>query len=166
MSFIIDRVKPTDATELLKYLKQVGGETDNLTFGAEGVPFSIDEEEKYLRSFENSTDDIMYVARDNGKIIASATLNRYPRRTNHRGEVGITVAKSFWNKGIGSLLLAEIINFAKENAFEIIDLQVRVDNYNAIHLYEKFGFKKLCTYPSFFKVNEKSVDSIFMILEI
>lgn len=166
MYIIIEKVKSSDAEQLLEYLKQVGGETDNLTFGAEGVPFTVEEEEKYLCSFDNSTDDIMFVAKENDKIVASATLNRYPRRTNHRGEIGITVAKAFWNKGIGSRLLAEIINFAKENSFEIIDLQVRSDNYNAIHLYEKLGFKKLCTYPSFFKVNGKSVDSNFMILQL
>lgn len=166
MGLIIERVKPTDAAELLEYLKQVGGETDNLTFGAEGIPFTVDEEEKFLKGFENSTDDVMFLAKQNGKIVASATLNRYPRRTNHRGECSITVLKSYWNRGVGSRLLAEIIGFAKDNSFETLDLQVRSDNYSAIRLYEKFGFEKICTYPSFFKVSGKNFDSDFMILQL
>ena len=30
---------PSDAVQILEYLKQVGGETDNLSFGADGIPF-------------------------------------------------------------------------------------------------------------------------------
>lgn len=29
-----------DAKNMLEYLKQVGGESDNLTFGKEGLPFT------------------------------------------------------------------------------------------------------------------------------
>ena len=50
--------------------------------------------------------------------------------------------KEHWNKGIGTQLLHEIIEFAKDNQFEIIDLQVRSDNAPAIHLYEKYGFRE------------------------
>lgn len=37
-AFTITRARPEDAAALLDYLKIVGGETDNLSFGAEGVP--------------------------------------------------------------------------------------------------------------------------------
>ena len=60
----------------------------------------------------------------------------------HRGDFAISVAKDYWNNGIGSQLLSNIIAFAKGNNFEIIDLQVRSDNKSAIHLYEKYGFKR------------------------
>ena len=36
--FEIDQARPEDAAQLLAYLKRVGSETDNLTFGAEGLP--------------------------------------------------------------------------------------------------------------------------------
>lgn len=42
--------QPEDAAALLEYLKIVGGETENLSFGAEDVPLSVGEEEAYLRS--------------------------------------------------------------------------------------------------------------------
>ena len=41
----------------------------------------------------------------------------------HRGDFAISVAKDYWNNGIGSQLLNNIIAFAKENNFEIIDFR-------------------------------------------
>ncbi|MBR5539116.1 MAG: GNAT family N-acetyltransferase [Clostridia bacterium] len=148
---IISKAKAKDADELIEYFKKVGGETDNLSFGSEGLPFTVQEEAEYLLHLENSKDGIMLLAKDNGKIVGNASLSRFPRRMSHRGEISVTVLKDYWNRGIGGQLLGKIIEFAKANAFDIIDLQVRNDNLSAIHLYEKFGFKTIGTHPSFFK---------------
>lgn len=166
MNIIIERALPLDSKEILTYLKQVGGETDNLTFGAEGLPFSVEAEAEYIGSMGNSGDDIMLVAKESGKIVGIANLNRLPRRMSHRGDFGISVAKQHWNRGIGGMLMTEIIEFAKLNKFEIIDLQVRSDNVAAIHLYEKFGFKKMGTHPAFHKVNGYNIPYDFMSLEL
>ncbi len=166
MNIKIEKASPLDAKEILTYLKQVGGETDNLTFGAEGLPFSVEAEAEYIADMENSVDNIMLVAKEGGKIIGIASLNRLPRRMSHRGDFGVSVAKTYWNMGIGSMLMTEIIKFAKLNEFEIIDLQVRGDNANAIHLYEKFGFKKIGTHSAFHKVNNNNIPFDFMSLEL
>ena len=166
MDITIERAKPSDAAEILTYLRQVGGETDNLTFGPEGLPFGVEAEEAYLSGIENSWDEIMLIARENAKIVGVSSLNRLPRRMSHRGDFGVSVVKSHWNRGIGSRLLENILALAKENDFEIIDLQVRSDNAAAIHLYEKYGFRKLCTYPAFFKIGIRPVDFELMCLKL
>ena len=166
MSIIIEKATSADAFEILQYLKQIGAETDNLTFGSEGLPFTIEAEAEYLSQIENSCDTIMLVAKENGKIVGDASLSRFSRRMKHRGDLGISVLREYWNQGIGSRLLFEIINFAKENSFEIIDLQVRSDNAAAIHLYEKFGFKKIGTHPAFFKIESKEISFDYMYLRI
>ena len=84
----------------------------------------------------------------------------------HRGDFAISVVKEYWNKGIGSQLLNNIIAFAKENNFEIIDLQVRSDNKSAIHLYEKYGFKKVGEHPAFFKMDDEKIRFDFMYLAL
>ena len=153
MNIIINKALPEDSNALLEYLKQVGKETDNLSFGGEGLPFTIEDEAQHLAQLQISADDIMLLAKIDGKIIGNASLNRYPRRMSHRGELAITVLKEYWNKGIGSQLITKIIEFAKTNNFDIIDLQVRADNLAAIHLYKKFGFQKIGTHPAFFKID-------------
>ena len=166
MDIQIKRAACEDAAELLACLKQMGAETDNLTFGAEGLPFSVEDEAAYIRSMENSCDQIMLVAKDNGKIVGNAALSRLPRRMKHRGDFCISILKAYWNKGIGSQLLSAIIQFAKENSFEVLDLQVRSDNLPAIHLYEKFGFVKIGTHPCFFKIGDDEISFDYMCLKI
>ena len=106
----------TSGSSLLDYLKIVGGETDNLSFGAEGVPLGLEAEQDYLRAQCGSSDNAQY--------------------------------------------------FAKENGFEQLNLEVRSSNARAIHLYEKYGFRKLCTFPHFFKINGEYIDFDLMNLEL
>lgn len=163
---VITKAVPEDAAELLTYLKKAGGETDNLTFGAEGLPLTVEQEREYIESLQGSRDGVLFVARENGRIVGDASLQRQPRRMSHRGNLGICVLKDYWNQGVGSQLLEQIVAYAKENQYEIIDLEVRVDNVSAIHLYQKFGFKKLVTYRGFFKMQEEYVDFDFMYLDL
>ena len=166
MGIRIEKAAPSDAAMLLEYLKQVGGETDNLTFGPEGMPFSVEAEAEFISGMENSTDNTMLLAKCDEKIVACASLNRLPRRMRHRGDFAISVAKEYWNKGIGSQLLNNIIAFAKENNFDSIDLQVRSDNKSAIHLYEKYGFKKIGRHPAFFKIENEDISFDIMCLDL
>lgn len=157
-SFEIDQAHPEDAEQLLAYLRQIGGETDNLTFGAEGLPNTETQEAAYLQRMLESADDVQYVVRYNGKIVADASLHRLTRRMSHRAEIGISVAKEYWGRGVGSALMEALIAFAKQRGIRQLNLQVRSDNARAIRLYEKFGFQKVCTFPAFFCVDGTDVD--------
>lgn len=164
--YVIERAVPSDAEMLLDFLKQAGSETDNLSFGCEGLPISAEAEAAYLTQIRDSYDDVMLIAKQEGKIIGTASLNRLPRRMSHRGDLSVSVAKAFWNQGIGSKLLSEITEFARNHGFEVIDLQVRSDNAGAIHLYEKFGFRKIGAHPVFFKIDNDEIPFDIMCLKL
>ena len=165
MNIIIEKASPGDASNILEYLKLVGGETDYLTFGSEGMPFSAEAEESYIAEIEKS-DDLMLVAKDGDRIIGIASLNRMPRRMSHRGDFGLSVAKDYWGRGIGSRLTEEVILFAKENRYEIIDLEVRSDNLRAIKLYEKYGFRKIGSHPAFLQIAGDNISSDYMYMNL
>lgn len=164
--FVIERAGAEDAAALLEYLRCIGGETENLSFGPEGVPLSVEEERSFLRAQEDSADNAQYLAKIDGAIIGTASLNRKPRRMRHRGELGISLRKAWWGCGAASALMEAIFRFARENGFAQLDLEVRSDNVRAIRLYEKYGFQKLCTFPAFFRLNGVDIDFDLMICRL
>ena len=60
------------------------------------MPLSVEAEEAYLRAQEGSADNVQYLARVDGEIIGTASLNRKPNRMRHRGEFGISLKKAWW----------------------------------------------------------------------
>lgn len=64
------------------------------------------------------------------------------------------------------VILWELIQYAKENGIEIINLDVRKDNEQAIRLYEKFGFRHIGTSPAYFKIKEEYIDFAVMYLDL
>ena len=164
MTITITHAQPSDASELLDVQKIVGGETDNLTFGAEGLPVSVEDEEKYITSLVDSTSSAMFLAKADGKIVGSATFRTSDRaRLSHRAEMCISILKEYWGQGIGHMLMDALIDFAKNVAHtEIISLEVNSENVRAIHLYEKYGFEKIGHFKGFFKVDGKYLDCELM----
>lgn len=71
--FVIERARTGDAAALLDYLKIMGGETENLSFGEEGVQLDLETEQAYLRSQCESADNVQYLAKANGEIIGTAS---------------------------------------------------------------------------------------------
>ena len=163
---IIERASPADAAELLEYLRRIGAQTDNLTFGAEGLPLTTAQEEAYLASFAGSRDGVLLVARAFGRIVGDASLTRLPRRMSHRGELGIAVDRDYWGRGVGTRLMEALLAFARENGFSVLELQVRSDNLRAKRLYERFGFETFGTHPAFFRIGGEDVPFDCMILRL
>ncbi len=165
-NIIIRESSAKDAAQLLEYFKIVGGETENLTFGESGLPVTVEQEEAFLKNVHDEKTSVHLIACKNGEIIGDGGLTGLPRRMRHRAELGISVRKNYWNCGIGSKLMEELIKYAKENGIEILNLEVRSDNVSAIHLYEKYGFRHIGTSPAYFKTGDDYVDFELMFLDL
>lgn len=162
----IRELLPEDAEQMIEYLKKIGGETDNLTFGKEGLPITVEQEKEFLRQAHESKQSVHYGAWKNGQIIGHSNLSGFPRRMSHRAEMSLAVMKSEWNQGIGSMLVEKLIHYARQNEIEIIQLEVRSDNTGAIHLYEKHGFQRIGTIPAYFKMENAYFDFDMMCLDL
>lgn len=57
--------------------------------------------------------------------------------------MNIVTKKDFRNLGIGFKIFKELISVAQRNGIKKVTLEVNENNFSAIHLYEKFGFKKI-----------------------
>ena len=58
-SLIIERGTPADAAELIDYLRTIGGETENLSFGTDDFPFTVESEAEYLEKQVDSPDRVL-----------------------------------------------------------------------------------------------------------
>lgn len=73
--------------------------------------------------------------------------------------IDIFTVDNYRNKGIASKLINEII---KDFDIDNITLEVRIDNINAINLYDKLGFKKATIRKGYYN----GIDGILMIKEV
>lgn len=165
---IIRKAAVSDAENILEYCKAVGAETDNLTFGAEGISLTVEKEREYLKSFTDSDKQLYLVAEENNEIVGTAVFSGFSKaRLSHRAEISISVKKAMWGNHIGTRFMERIIDFAKSTAHtEIISLEVRSDNERAISLYRRFGFEKIGTFDGYMKVNGKDVSCDIMRLNL
>ena len=90
----IVRAQAEDAAALLEYLKIIG------------VPLDEKTERAYLTMQAESHDNIQLLAKVNGEIIGTASLNRKPNRMHHRAEFGISLKKAWWGCGAAAHALS------------------------------------------------------------
>ena len=104
------------------------------------------------------------VAEDNGRVIGMATIfqSQNPRQMHSAG-LGMAVSPDYWGVGIGSRLMAAILDLA-DNWLDLhrIELEVNTDNPAAIRLYQKFGFQIDGTHRSHGFGDGRWADSHFM----
>ena len=169
MNITIRKATAEDAERILEYCRIVGGETDNLTFGPDGVSSAtIDSEKEYLEKVYHSEKDLYLIAECDGEIVGSCHLSSYSKeRLAHRAEIGLSVKKDIWGKGIGTQFMERLIDFARNVAnVEIVSLEVRSDNERAVGLYRKFGFETIGTFKGFMKIHGQYVDCDMMSLSL
>lgn len=160
---VIRKANGDDAKKVLEYLKIIGGETDYLTFGPTGIHLTIEQEREYLEKNYYSNSDLCIVADDNGEIVGILNLNSCSKeRMMHNTEIGISVKRSHWHKGIASMLMTTAIEFARKKGIVNICLTVRSDNERAKSLYTKFGFEKTGVFYRYIKINDKYYDCDMM----
>lgn len=139
----IRKAETGDASHIVKMSIQIGGETNNFTYGEDDFYFT-DEQQKSFISNIGDKDNYLYIVGivDNQIVGTLSYLSSARKRTMHRGDLGIGVLKEYWGMGIASQLMDYFFKWANSKAVvKKIDLEVREDNIRAINLYLKYGFK-------------------------
>jgi RimJ/RimL family protein N-acetyltransferase len=157
---VIRKAVQSDAKDIIDYIHKIAGESNNLTFGEGEFEVTKSQEEDMIQKVSESDNKLFLVVIHEGKIIGNLSYMGGNRpRTKHMGDLGMTVLKSYWRQGIGSALLEYLIEWSKNNPIiRKINLQVKVDNKNAIKLYEKFNFKNEGRIERFFLINGEFFD--------
>lgn len=112
-------------------------------------------QEKVKFDILNNSFTQYYVYKDNEEVVAFINYQIMYERAEL---IQINVITEKQNNGIASKLIEYMIDDCVNNGVNSITLEVRIDNFNAIHLYEKFGFVKIGKRLGYYK----GIDGILM----
>ncbi|MFF9572924.1 GNAT family N-acetyltransferase [Streptomyces sp. NPDC014685] len=93
---------------------------------------------------------------------------RYARPTHrpHADLEKIAVDAAAHGRGVGRALTAALIADARRAGIEVLTLDARGDNGNALHLYRSLGFTEYGRLPGFVAVGESRYDKVFCMLDL
>ena len=107
----------------------------------EPYPVTEHEAKEWVRKKLEAPQEKTIVAEVDGEPAGSVSVEPEIGRCRHIFEFGIFVRSRFWGKGVGSALMKEAINLAKQLGCRRLVLDTTEGNERAIRLYKKFGFE-------------------------
>ncbi len=156
---IIRDIQVSDAEDVLAYMKKVNSETQNLLREPDEFTMTVEQEKEFIETNLKSDNHCMIVGIVNNQIISvSGFYGTGLKRNRHRVTLGTSVVKEYHGQGVGSYMMEALIKRARAMGKTKIDLDVRVDNYSAIRLYKRYGFKIEGTIRHGFFVDNHYVD--------
>ncbi len=90
------------------------------------------------------------LAEAHGKIVADATLHRRQAGwLQHVGEIRVVVDPEYRRKGLGSLLIEELVLLAIDTKLERLFVELIANEMAAVRAFERVGFERVAHLPGF-----------------
>ncbi|MFE3634227.1 GNAT family N-acetyltransferase [Streptomyces sp. NPDC059168] len=102
------------------------------------------------------------------RLVGLGYWTRYARPTHrpHADLEKLAVAAAVHGRGVGRALTTGLINDARAAGVEVLTLDVRGDNTEALRLYQSLGFTEYGCLPRFVAVGERRYDKVFCMLDL
>jgi len=158
----------TDAAKLLALLGQLASESNTFTVDDGIETVSEADECQQIEQITRTTTNVIFVAVLGSRLIGVGTVQAGEDVGVTQGEVGVAVLKEFWGMGLGTALIEDIIDWAKNySTLERLVLTVQIRNTRAANLYKHVGFEA-CTPTSYEVVDPtgQRVDAIDMRMRV
>jgi len=161
---LVRRAHPHDAPELVALAEAVGREEERWILTVSEWR-SVADERRYLKAVQRHPDAAVFVAEDEGRVVARLSLSRDPHPASaHVADLGLMVAASQRRRGIGRALLDEAVAWARASRITKLQLHVFPWNEPAIRLYESYGFEREGYRKGHYLRDSEAVDAILMAL--
>lgn len=146
-----------DADMLIAYLKTVCEETKFLIKEPEEITFTLEDEQNFIASQNESPCDLMLLGFLDGEYVGNCSFSgNTVSRHHHRASMGIALYQKYTGMGIGKIMIERLLETAKKIGIEQMELEVVADNERAISLYRKLGFEVFGTFPKNMKYKDGS----------
>ena len=159
----VRRAEAGDAEALTAIAAAVGGEEERwLLATAEWRP--VAQERRYLRAVRSSPNAAVFVAEaPDGELVGRLSLARDAHPASaHVADLGIMIAAGRRRQGIGRLMLAHAVAWARGAGVSKLELHVVPWNEPAIKLYEAFGFEREGFRKAHYVRDGEYVDAVLM----
>ncbi|MEM0007339.1 MAG: GNAT family N-acetyltransferase [Candidatus Bathyarchaeia archaeon] len=115
----------------------------------------LNEDLEAIFNFESPNEKCrFFVAEEDGKIVGFSRVHFY-RWNKSAYVINLLVDAGYRRRGIGSLLLKAMEDFAREKGARVLMFDTAIDNIPALNLYLKNGFK-ICGYNGKLYENDKT----------
>lgn len=163
---ILRSPKPADAAAALEYMKITAAQTPFLLRTPEEITMTVDEEAKFLETFQHSDTKVMILCIVDGKLAGNCQIARKnKKKTCHRGSIGIALVQEFWNLGIDTTMFEELIAIAKQWNLMQLELEVIEGNERAMGLYRKMGFETVSYTPNAIRLSDGTLLKEFLMVK-
>lgn len=159
---VVRRATPGDAAALVELGRAVSSEPEGWLI-TESDWRDLADERRYLRAIRRSPHAAVFVAETSAGVVGRLSLARdsHPA-SRHVADVGLMVAAGHRRRGIGSALLEQAVEWAREAGIEKLELHVFPYNEPAIRLYEGFGFEREGLRRAHYRRAGRLVDAVLM----
>lgn len=162
---VLRNARAEDAAILIDFLRTTCSETRYLLRESEEIVFTIEQEQNFIRMMNDAENSIMLLAFLDGEFVGNCSLNGHqPKRCRHKADLGIALYQKYTGMGIGTRMVSELINVAKEMNIEQIELEVVTENHGAIALYKKLGFEIYGTHPHDMKYKDGTYADVYWMM--
>ncbi|MBQ7455126.1 MAG: GNAT family N-acetyltransferase [Clostridia bacterium] len=147
--------RPGEAAEMLEFMKALAGETHFVIRYPEEWREPPENEAAFLEHMVASDNALMIVCEIGGQIAGNCQITFNSRiKTRHRASIGIGLRREYWNLGIGTAMLGELIAAARARGIAQIELDYIEGNARARALYEKMGFEQVAVRPDAIRLRD------------
>jgi RimJ/RimL family protein N-acetyltransferase len=158
----VRRAEATDAEALVALAEAVSREDGRWILTTESWRSARDER-RYLKTVRHHPDAAVFVAEEDGLVLARLSLARDPHpASRHVADLGLMVAVGARRRGIGRMLLGEAVSWARASGIRKLELHVFPWNEPALRLYEAFGFEREGYRKRHYERDGEWVDAILM----
>jgi RimJ/RimL family protein N-acetyltransferase len=160
---LVRPASPRDAEALAQLGRAVGGE-DELWLTYDRSP---SDERRNVRSVRRDPNIAIFVAESPAGIVGRISIARdHSPYSHHVAELGLMVDSNQRRRGIGTALMKEALNWARDAGVTKVELHVFPHNEPAIALYRKLGFREEGHRRRHYRIRGGYVDAILMAIDL
>lgn len=155
-------IKPSDTEKFIEFYEKLVDETDYLMFTPEETSEKEDQEEEFIKNYDDYK-QVFVAVDDDDEIIGYLGISRsHLAKLKHTAKFNIGVLEDHRRQGVATKLIDYAQKWAEKNGISRLELTVITENEPAVALFEKVGFEQEGTRKGAVNIDDDAYDEYYM----